>query len=206
MNTGGCLTSADLAPLAEIEFQRLTITPSPVTVQPPDGWTLVNVDTITYTTPTPQTFATTLLGIPVSIRATPTTYTWDFDDGSEPMVTTDPGSAYPHQSIAHTYRSEGSATISLGTTWEGVPDHRSPDLDPDHRHGQHHHDCADTDRPRSPFPPGHRPHGLTAGHAHGATRTEVAHEGLTDLARRIGTSALPAPVARFAWAPTRVAR
>ena len=69
VNTGDCLTAVDLAPLVEAEFQRLRIAPSPVVIQPPDGWTLVNVETITYTRSASQTFTTTLLGIPVTIEA-----------------------------------------------------------------------------------------------------------------------------------------
>ena len=119
VSTGDCLTAVDLAPLAEAEFQRLTITPSPLVVQPPDGWTLVNVETITYTTPAAQTFATTLLDIPVTIEAVPHTYTWNYDDGTTPLTTTDPGRPYPHQSVAHVYTDEATATITLGTTWTG---------------------------------------------------------------------------------------
>ncbi|MFE4465153.1 hypothetical protein ACFRCR_08545 [Oerskovia sp. NPDC056781] len=116
---GDCLAAVDLAPLAEAEFQRLTIAPSPVMIQPPDGWTLVNVDTITYTSPAPQTFTTTLLGIPVTIEATPHTFTWDYDDGTTPVTTSDPGQAYPRHTVAHVYEEEAVATISLATTWHG---------------------------------------------------------------------------------------
>ncbi|WP_164984593.1 hypothetical protein [Oerskovia turbata] len=116
---GDCVAAVDLAALAEAEFQRLTIAPSPVTIQPPDGWTLVNVDTITYTSPAPQTFSTTLLGIPVTIEATPDAFTWDYDDGSTPVTTTDPGRAYPHHTVAHVYEEEAVATITLATTWHG---------------------------------------------------------------------------------------
>ena len=116
---GDCLTAVDLAPLVEAEFQRLTITPSPITIQPPDGWTLVNVDTITYTSPAPQVFATTLLGIPVTIEATPATYTWDYDDGTAARTTTDPGAPYPDHTVAHVYTQEATATITLATTWHG---------------------------------------------------------------------------------------
>ncbi|GAA1403868.1 hypothetical protein GCM10009600_12600 [Oerskovia paurometabola] len=116
---GDCLAAVDLAPLAEAEFQRLTIAPSPVTIQPPDGWTLVNVDTITYTRPTPQTFTTILLGIPVTIEATPVSFTWDYDDGTTPVTTSDPGQAYPHHTVAHVYTQEATATITLATTWHG---------------------------------------------------------------------------------------
>lgn len=119
VNAGDCLTAVDLAPLAEAEFARLSIAPSPITIQPPDGWTLVNVETITYTIPTPQTFATALLGIPVTIEATPETYTWDYGDGTRPVTTTDPGAPYPDQSVAHVYTEEATATITLGTTWTG---------------------------------------------------------------------------------------
>ncbi|MFF3065975.1 hypothetical protein ACFVQ3_15625 [Oerskovia sp. NPDC057915] len=116
---GDCLAGVDLVPLAEAEFQRLTIVPSPVTIQPPDGWTLVNVETITYTSPAPQRFATTLLGIPVTIEATPDTFTWDYGDGTSPRATTDPGAPYPRHSVAHVYEHEAVATITLTTTWHG---------------------------------------------------------------------------------------
>ncbi|MFF3064476.1 hypothetical protein ACFVQ3_07965 [Oerskovia sp. NPDC057915] len=116
---GDCLAGVDLVPLAEAEFQRLTIVPSPVTIQPPDGWTLVNVETITYTSPAPQRFATVLLGIPVTIEATPDTFTWDYGDGTSPRATTDPGAPYPRHSVAHVYEDEAVATITLTTTWYG---------------------------------------------------------------------------------------
>ena len=119
ISTWECTTPAEIAAAAEAEFARLTITPSPVTIQPPDGWTLVNVDTITYTSRTPQTFTTTLLGIPVTIEATPVAFTWDYDDGTAPVTTADPGQAYPRHTVAHVYTQEATATITLATTWHG---------------------------------------------------------------------------------------
>ena len=119
LNEGDCLTAVDLAPLAEIEFQRLTITPSPVTVQPPDGWTLVNLETITYTTPTPPTVAAPRLGIPGTNAAPPPATTRADDDGTTPPPPPDPGAPYPAQSVFHTYTDEGTATITLDTTWQG---------------------------------------------------------------------------------------
>jgi hypothetical protein len=44
-------------------------------------------------------------------------YSWDFADGSSPLVTTDPGRAYPHQTVAYQYRSGGTYRITLITTW-----------------------------------------------------------------------------------------
>ncbi|UKJ62727.1 hypothetical protein H1Q78_13350 [Cellulosimicrobium cellulans] len=115
-----CITPTDLADAAAHALATLTITPSPVIVQPPDGWTLVNVPTITYTEPGEQMLDTTLLGIPVQIRATPRTYTWDYGDGTTPLATTDPGAAYPDHTVHHTYdQPADQVQITLTTTWTG---------------------------------------------------------------------------------------
>ncbi|UKJ65024.1 hypothetical protein H1Q78_06630 [Cellulosimicrobium cellulans] len=115
-----CVTPADLAGEAERAFATLALAPSPIVVQPPDGWTLVNVPTITYTQPTEQTLDTTLLGISVQIRAAPRSFTWDYGDGAAPLTTTDPGAAYPHHTVAHTYdQPADQVNITLTTTWSG---------------------------------------------------------------------------------------
>lgn len=120
VDDGSCVGAADLTAEAEAAFRQLTIAPSPVVVQPPDGWTVVNVPTITYTEPEEQVLDTTLLGIPVQIRATPRSFTWDYGDGSGPVTTTDPGAAYPHHTVAHTYAQPADrVTITLTTTWSG---------------------------------------------------------------------------------------
>ncbi|MFD2793985.1 hypothetical protein ACFS27_10550 [Promicromonospora vindobonensis] len=109
----------DIPAAAARAFQEMEIAPSEVNVQPPDGWTLVNVDTIAFTDTAPRTMNTNLFGIPVQIRALPSSYSWDFGDGSAPLVTTDPGAPYPAHTIAHAYVKQGAATISLTTTWRG---------------------------------------------------------------------------------------
>ncbi|MGW2092384.1 PKD domain-containing protein [Promicromonospora sukumoe] len=109
----------DLPAAAARAFQEMQIAPSEVNVQPPDGWTLVNVDTIAFTDREPRTVSTELFGIPVEIRAVVSNYSWDFGDGTMPLRTTDPGAPYPAHTIAHTYAEPGSATISLTTTWGG---------------------------------------------------------------------------------------
>jgi hypothetical protein len=109
----------DIPAAAARAFQEMQIAPSEVNVQPPDGWTLVNVDTIAFTDATPRTITTSLFGIPVEIRALPSNYSWDFGDGSVPLTTTDPGAPYPAHTIAHAYAKKGAATISLTTTWRG---------------------------------------------------------------------------------------
>jgi hypothetical protein len=114
-----CVSPADLTAAAAREFARLPIEPSPVHVQPPDGWTLINVDTITFTDDEPQSFDAELLGVPVTLRATPAEFAWDYDDHTPALTTTDPGAAYPDHTVAHTYTRPGTATISLTTTWAG---------------------------------------------------------------------------------------
>lgn len=109
----------DIPAAAARAFREMQIAPSAVNVQPPDGRTLVNVDTIVFTERQPRTMSTNLFGIPVEIRALPTSYSWDFDDGSTPLVTTDPGAPYPAHTVAHAYVKPGKATISLTTTWRG---------------------------------------------------------------------------------------
>lgn len=109
----------DIPAAAARAFQEMQIAPSEVNVQPPDGWTLVNVDTIAFTDRAPRTMRTSLFGIPVEIRALPTNFSWDFGDGSAPLTTTDPGAPYPEHTVAHAYAKRGMATISLTSTWRG---------------------------------------------------------------------------------------
>ncbi|MFI2752596.1 PKD domain-containing protein, partial [Cellulomonas sp. P22] len=78
----------------------------------------------------PQELTTTLLDFPITVRATPTQYTWDFGDGSTPLTTTDPGAPfpadghvdagrYPDGVIGYPYPHLGTFTITLTTTWAG---------------------------------------------------------------------------------------
>lgn len=105
--------------LTGYDFARLPLTPSPVTIQPAGGRTLVNIDTITYTSADPQYLTTTVLGITLEVRATPTAWTWDFGDGTPPLVRTTPGAPYPDHDTAHPYTTPGTHTITATTTWTG---------------------------------------------------------------------------------------
>ena len=121
VDNGGCTEDPPAAViLTAADFSRLPLTPSPPRLQPADGHGLVNVDLIVYTDPAPQTLTTTVLGIPVTVRATPTTYTWDYGDGSSPLVTTDPGQPYPHHTVARPYTTPGDYQLTLTTTWTGT--------------------------------------------------------------------------------------
>jgi hypothetical protein len=85
-------------------FEHLTWPQSELVVQPPDGSTLVGFATNFYTAnaaPTRQ--PVTLLGQRIEIEATPTSYLWQFGDGTSETTST-PGAAYPHLLITHQYR------------------------------------------------------------------------------------------------------
>ena len=103
----------------ETDFRRLPLAPQAITVQPDRPDVFVNMPTIVYTDPAVQAFATTLAGFPIEVEATPTTYTWDFGDGSAPIATTSPGHPYPDHDVAYPYPREGTFTITLTTTYSG---------------------------------------------------------------------------------------
>ncbi|WP_051480417.1 PKD domain-containing protein [Cellulomonas sp. KRMCY2] len=119
VDPGGCQDGTDLVVLSVEEFRRLPLTASTPQYQPDDGRGLVNKDLIVYADPAPQTLATTVLGVPVAVRATPVAFAWDFGDGSEPLVTTDPGAPYPNHTVSYPYRQAGEFAVQLVTTWQG---------------------------------------------------------------------------------------
>lgn len=116
---GEDVPAAEALTLTASDFQSLPLTPSTIVHQPAGAWTLVNVETIVYTDPAPQTLTTTVLGLPITVEATPVSFAWDFGDGSAPLVTTDAGAPYPGHTVSHTYTGEGTVTISLTTSWAG---------------------------------------------------------------------------------------
>lgn len=117
--SGGCPGDPGFPAITAADFQRLPLTPSAIHIQPPTGWTLANVQTIVYASNDPQTLRTTVLGLGVTVRASPTRFTWSFGDGSAPFATTDPGKPYPEATISHAYRAEGIHRIALATQWTG---------------------------------------------------------------------------------------
>ena len=112
-------TAADVVALVAQEFQRLPIAAPSITHQPDADWALVNMDFIVLTDAQVQVLETTILGVPVAVRATPVHYAWDFGDGAT-LATTDPGRPYPDHTVAHVYTSSADAvTVTLTTSWQG---------------------------------------------------------------------------------------
>ncbi|MCZ2825545.1 MULTISPECIES: hypothetical protein [unclassified Modestobacter] len=116
----GCVDVTDLNPPpspAEVfrYFETLPL-PQLTTRQQPPGEALVGLPVIFFTdSPTTQTFTVDIRGFDVLITANAVSYTWRTDDGTT-LTTTDPGAAYPDQTITHEY-SSGTYTASLTTTW-----------------------------------------------------------------------------------------
>ena len=102
------------------DLQRLPIAPGGLVVQPDRGWVLVNLETIVWTDAAEQTFSTVVLGTPVQVRVEPIDFTWDFGDGSAPLVTSDPGAPFPNHSVSHFYTSAAEQRqVTLTTRWAG---------------------------------------------------------------------------------------
>lgn len=112
-------SNVDLQMAVETEFAQLPIAPAPITIQPGEGWTFVNVPTIVYSSPDSQVLTTELLGTQVEIEVTPASFSWDFDDDTAQLETVDPGQPYPNHTVDHTYVRTGVSEISLTTTWTG---------------------------------------------------------------------------------------
>ena len=109
----------DISQLAIREFKRIDWPASELIVQPPGGETLVNLETIFYTTnskPIAQTV--TLAGRWVTIEATPPSYTWHFGDETV-ETTTSPGHPHPNHDVFHVYTSKGDVAASVSTTYSG---------------------------------------------------------------------------------------
>lgn len=106
-------------PITAEDFTSLPVSPSTLAIQPNTGWVYAGLETIAYADGMPQGFLVNLLGVDFAVVALPDEYTWDFDDGSDPFVTADPGAPWPNHSVAHVYSASGTVTPSLTTQWKG---------------------------------------------------------------------------------------
>ncbi|GAA1164225.1 hypothetical protein GCM10009606_47380 [Nocardioides aquiterrae] len=97
-------------------LRRIDLPASELSVQPPNGRTLVNFDTNFYTENGEFTRTVTLLGQRVELRIWPARYGWRFGDGQQRWTTT-PGDAYPHLEVTHRYLRKGRVSPSVDTTY-----------------------------------------------------------------------------------------
>jgi len=100
-------------------FAALKLPGSTLSLQPPDGVTLVNFETNFYTDDTGAiTKRVTLLGQRVAIEATPSSFTFHFGDDLK-LDTTDPGAPYPKLRVTHNYLRKDTYRPWLSTTYSG---------------------------------------------------------------------------------------
>ncbi|MDN4473473.1 hypothetical protein [Demequina zhanjiangensis] len=111
--------TATIAQQVRTEWAQLKPGVPDLTIQPDQDWVYSTVPTIAFVDPTPVVIEEVLLGTPVRIRATPSTFTWNWGDG-ETTTTADPGKPYPDDTISHTYLYvDGAVDLTLQTTWAG---------------------------------------------------------------------------------------
>ena len=127
-----CITPADLAAEAQRAFASMAIPTPTATLQ--NGWDrlLVNAYYPVYTDAAPLTQQTTLIEVPVEIRAVPDRFVWDFDDPFSPgggtLTTTDLGAPWqegdeqPDEDwVAHAWTGLGdpgtAAGYAAGARW-----------------------------------------------------------------------------------------
>ena len=110
---------ASITQLIIREFKRINWPSSDLVVQPPGGKTLVNFET-NFFTPDNVAIAQdlTIAGQAVTIRALPTTYTFNFGDGAVTRSAT-PGRPHPNLDITHSYVRTGDVVVRLDTTYSG---------------------------------------------------------------------------------------
>lgn len=72
-----------------------SVLPSRARTQPEQSRVYTGLDTIALTSDEPQVFVVQLRGQVYYVEAIPVDFTWDFDDGSPPLTTTDPGQPWP---------------------------------------------------------------------------------------------------------------
>ncbi|RKS77443.1 hypothetical protein CLV35_1129 [Motilibacter peucedani] len=115
-------------------FRRLPVARGVLHAQPA-GRTLVGLDTVFYTEAVPRSFPDVDLVVErIDFVATPVQFVWHFGDGTS-STSSDPGAAYPHQTVTHAYRAAGvthepSVTVVWAgkfkrqdeSTWHEVPD------------------------------------------------------------------------------------
>ena len=112
-NSGGARTVT----ITTRQAATLIASGSGITRQPPGPKVIISKAFIVYTNPTVRYQTTTILGTPIEVEFTPTTYTWGWGDGTT-TTTTDPGAPYPDQTVIHYYQHTATGvTTTLTTTW-----------------------------------------------------------------------------------------
>lgn len=137
-----CRSAAGLGPVPEqrtlttgLILQAIRRLGVPASKVEGPAYTLVNLETTFYTRPQPVERSLTIIGYGVDVEITPTSYRWEWGDGSSETSAT-PGRPYPSTDITHIYLHDtprGSTAVSVdvtysarfrvdGGSWQTIPD------------------------------------------------------------------------------------
>jgi hypothetical protein len=106
-----------IRPLVLRAFETLDWPASELVVQPPDGKTLVNLETNFYTDNTePTDISVRLVRSDVVVTASPIAYRWHFGDGTS-VTTESPGAPYPDLDVSHVYGATGKVVVGVDTQY-----------------------------------------------------------------------------------------
>lgn len=104
------------------DFRRLDIAPSAIESDT-GGFGLIRAHTNFYATEEPQTLETTMLDQDVAIQATPVQWTFDYGDGSAPLVSNTPGGPQKEfnqeTTTSHAYQDTGTFPVGVTTAYRG---------------------------------------------------------------------------------------
>ena len=120
---GSLITLPEPIILTIQDLQELGLTPTPIHQQNPPH-TLKNYNTNFWAEPNPQEFHTQINGVPVTARAIPTRYTFDYGDGRK-YTTTHPGYRLADDvwdeptPTSHKYGRAGDYVFTLSTYYRG---------------------------------------------------------------------------------------
>ena len=116
--TGDQVPGGAVPGFSAADFRRLPLPAGIVLTEPVDHRTLINIETNVLVQAPPVVLTTTLLGLPVRVRATAARYRWTFGDGAS-LDTAGPGAHYPDLRTTHIYLAPGIYTLGLTTTYRG---------------------------------------------------------------------------------------
>lgn len=103
--------------------RRVRVPGSGLVIQPADA-AYTGVPTLAHARTTQREISVDVLGLTVPVRLEAQSFSFDFGDGTGPLVTSDPGGPYPDTTNQHTYMAAAkSVVITLRTTWTATARH-----------------------------------------------------------------------------------
>ncbi|MGX6450539.1 hypothetical protein, partial [Brevibacterium paucivorans] len=106
----------------ESEFKKYSIPPSVINSLPGDSWGIAHRKTAFWADSSIQYINDTILGYPITVKAIPRKYHWDFGDGNT-LHTSHPGnkpSDINKARIYNVYQAPGNVAVKLATTYTGM--------------------------------------------------------------------------------------